>query len=83
METDETFTHDELIGVLLEAQNVGAEDDGIMTGAELEEAMGVGNTVMLRRVKQQIKAGTIEVGKTKRTNVLGILTTVRGYRLKA
>lgn len=82
MATDETFTHDELVDVLIEAQNISSDDDGVRTGTELVEDMGVSKQVMLRRVKAAIAAGRVEVAKTKRLNVLGVECTVRGYRLK-
>lgn len=81
MESNETFTHDELIAALLGAQDDAIDDSGVMTGPELIEALGINRKRMLRRVKILLRAGTIEVGKKRVINTLGIQTTVRGYRL--
>ena len=83
MESNEArFTHNELVQILLEAQSDNLEDNGVMTGPELAEALDMTEYSTLRRVKVLIKAGTLEVAKKRIMNMLGIETSVYGYRLK-
>lgn len=81
MERDEIFTHDELITALLEAQDDGLDDSGVVTGPELAEMLDISHKAVLRRVKLLLKAGTIEVAKKRKMNSIGVRTTTRGYRL--
>ena len=80
---DEVFTHDELIAALLEAQDDGLDDAGVITGPELVEILGISHKAVLKRVKLLLRAGTIEVAKKRVINCVGINTVTRGYGLKA
>ena len=76
-----TFTHNELVQILLDAQADDLEDNGVMTGPELAAAMGISDKTMQKRIRPLLREGVIEVAKKQILNSVGIRTTVRGYRL--
>lgn len=77
-----TFTHNELVKILLDAQNTSVDDDGsILTGPELAEMLGISDKTAQKRVKPLLRDGVIEVAVKQIVNTLGIKTKTRGYRL--
>ena len=83
MESNEArFTHSELVQILLDAHDDGVSDSDVMTGPELAAALGISDKTTQKRIRPLLRDGVIEVGKKRILNAIGVLTTVRGYRLK-
>ena len=76
-----TFTHNELVQILLDAQEDDLGDSGVMTGPELAAALGISDKTTQKRIRPLLRNNVIEVAKKKIRNSVDILTTVRGYRL--
>ena len=83
MESDNiTFTNDELVRALIDAQNLEEDDADIMTSADLADALGLSVKTVQKRVKRLVKAGVIVPCKKRIVDIVGRNTTTFGYRLK-
>lgn len=78
-----TFSNDELVRALLEAQQSGAEDDATaMTTRELVDLLRINDKAVRRRLGHLIERGIVEHVLVPRKGINGRLQSTDAYRLK-
>lgn len=76
-----TFTQNELIRALQDAQRVEGDTPNSITSTELQEAHGIGVSKARRLIRQAIADGLVRPEGVYRTNMAGIRQRVMGYVL--
>ena len=74
------FGNNELTALLLESR-AGNNDEGIVTCPEVARALGRSPEWVRRKMRELLLAGRVEVGSKKQKNIIGTVTTVRGFKL--
>ena len=75
------MTEAELLEQVAQALELTEAEDGAMTVMDLADSLGMGLDAVRRRLRPLIQNGTIEVIRTQRKNISGIVQHRRLYKL--